>query len=177
MATNPLDNLAAGKPAGWDSNFRVPPMPRLRESMSGNKLLDGLAAHDQANEFWRRNLEKSIEERIKATASATAAVSTPAAQPAPGQTIVQTTVVTSGVKTVNGEAGDVSLQTDKVPEGATNKYMTESGWQDFYDKDGYGRNYIAASETIRIPTNRNRVNTGPLVIDGILIIDGYFTAV
>lgn len=174
MATksNPLDNLASGKPAGWDANFRVPPLPKLRENISGNKLLEGLAAHDQASELWRRNLEKSIEDRI---ASATAVKTETVAASTP--TVVQTTIVTSGVKTVNGESGDVALQTDKVPEGTVNKYMTEAGWQDFYDKDGYGRNYIGPGETIRIPVNRNRVNTGPLVIDGVLIIDGWFTAV
>lgn len=172
-----VDQFKAGvnpKRANWGSNFRVPEVPKIRESVSGSSLLDGLAAHDQAMELWRRDLERSVDDRISAgttpatpTPAVAAPVAAPVLPPSGGQS-VQAPLV----KSVNTKTGDVVLTSDDVNQGLVNLYMTDQGWSNMYDKHGYARNYIGPTEVVAVPANRNMIVAGPLTIDGILVVEG-----
>lgn len=152
---------AGNNPASFSSNFRVPRIPAIKDSMAGNKLTDGLAAHDQAMEGWRRDLEKSIDERVNNATKVTQVT----------QNVTNVTSTPAAASTPSTPSPSIST-TDDLPEGLANLYFTNTRWRQAFDMFGYSRNYIAATESIVIPTNRNLVVAGPLVIDGALTIDG-----
>ncbi len=171
--TNPLDAFA-NTPASFPRDFRIPPMPKFSDSLSGKSLPQAVAAHDAALEQWRQSFERSIAERIQiplTTAAVTTVTPAAASVTTPGASFV------APVTSVNSKVGDVQLTTDDIPQGLTNAYMTASGWTAFFDKYGYHRNYVGPGEMLFIPGQRNAVIAGPLVIDGTLTIDGHLAVV
>jgi len=173
--TNPLDAFVTTRPGSWPRDFRVPQLPKLRESVSGKNVLDGLAHADGALEAWRKNFEQSISERLR-EATATPAATTPAVTPASSSTTVinEARPSPAPVTSVNGQIGDVQLTTDDIPEGTVNFYLTAARWLQLFDTLGFHKNRIDFGEAILIPAERNLVMYGPLTIDGLLVIDGYF---
>lgn len=172
---NPLDQYVTTKPGNWPADFKVPVIPKLRDALSGRTLPEAFAIIDQKLEQWRKDHEQSISERLRVeapTATTTTVQET---------TVIQqggsTSSVSGGVTSVNGKTGAVDLTTDDVPQGTANLYLTSGAWLALFDSMGFHKNSVDASEGVIIPAGRNLVMTGPLTIDGTLVIDGYLAFV
>jgi len=176
---NPLDAYVTTKPSDWARDFKLPPLPKLRDSMAGRNLLDGLTAHDRAQEQWRMTAEQTLSERIRQLE--TSVVTTPAAvtetvtTPPPSSS--SSTPATPGVISVNDKTGVVTLNSDDIPEGLVNFYLTISRWLAMFDAYGFHVNDIPVGNDVLIPAGRNLVMTGPLSVEGTLTVDGYLTQV
>jgi len=176
---NPLDAYVTTKPSDWARDFKLPPLPKIRDAMAGKSLLDGLSAHDVAQEKWRATAEQSLSERIRQLE--TSVVTTPAAVTetvtTPPPSSPPSTPATPGVISVNDKTGVVTLNSDDIPEGLVNFYLTISRWLAMFDAYGFHVNDIPVGNDVLIPAGRNLVMTGPLSVEGTLTVDGYLTQV
>jgi len=167
--SNPLDAFVAPRPSSFPSDFRLPPMPKLLDSIkSGVGFMKGLEAHDQALEQWRQNAEKSINERITQPSSTATATTTTA----PAATVTPVTETASEVTSVNSKTGDVSLTTDDIPPTSMNQYLTGAGWLNFFDHLGFIRTDIPVGDSVYVPVQRAAVIPGPFTVEGSLTVDG-----
>jgi hypothetical protein len=172
---NPLDAYLTSRPSNFARDFKLPPMPSLRDSLRGNNVLDAAAAHDQAVEQWRINAEQSISERLRQLETTTTTVTTAATQVVtPPTPSTPSTPVLAPVTSVNGKIGDVILDTDDILEGIVNFYLTAARWLEMFDTLGFHQNDIPIAEVVTIPADRNLVMYGPLTVEGTLVISGHF---
>jgi len=176
MAKNPnFEALVAAAPASFAADFKLRPMPKISDSLKqGVQFAQALAAHDQAMALWTQDAERSINERITQATNQPLGKTAAAASGSGSSSGSGTsgTPSVTGVTSVNGKTGAVSLETDDIPEGPTDKYLTQAGWLTLFDHNGFVRNNVPPADTVFVPSGRVLVMAGPFNIMGTLNVTG-----